>query len=98
MGMNKQFTVTIDVTATMSNEQEANFVEVLRECAKDKDRPAGMVPILMAALMGGPEGALVQLGKQCLREALRETGRDMAEGNSELVNLKFAPARVEVKR
>ena len=38
MGMNKQLKVTFNVTATMSDEKEAEFVQTLKEMAKNPKR------------------------------------------------------------
>ncbi len=98
MGMNKQLKVTFSVTATMSDEQEAEFVKTLKEMAKNPKRGPYFDNILVAALTNGPEGAFEQLLKQGLREFVKEElGKECARSVDELI-LKVAPAKVEVIR
>ena len=96
MGMNKQLKVTFNVTATMSDEQEAEFVQTLKEMAKNHKRGPYFDNILVAALTNGPEGAFEQLLKQGLRKFVKEElGKECARSVNEFV-LKVAPAKVEV--
>lgn len=99
MGMNKQFTVTFDVTATLSDTQEQTFLKALKDMAKDPTRGPYFDNILVAALTGGPEAALEAVIKQGLREAIKdELGHKQSRGASDVCTLKVSPAKVEVKR
>ncbi|WLW41091.1 hypothetical protein MJOCIBJJ_00025 [Serratia phage KKP 3708] len=93
MGVNKQFRVSFDVTATMSNEQEQEFLEALKELAKGPRDPR-QDNILVQALTFGPEGAIVAILKDGLREAIKNLGREV---NSSELTIRFAPAEVRVK-
>ena len=98
MGMNKQLKVTFNVTATLSDEQEAEFINTLKEMAKDPKRGPYFDNILVAALIHGPEGAFEQMLKQDLREFIKEElGKECASSVDEFI-LKVAPAKVEVIR
>lgn len=93
MGMNKQFRVSFDVTATMSNEQEQELLEHLKELAKGPRDPR-QDNILLQALTFGPEGALVAIIKDGLRAAIRELGHEVQQNE---INIRFSPAEVKVK-
>ena len=93
MGMNKQFRVSFDVTATMSNEQEQEFLEALKELAKGPRDPR-QDNILVQALTYGPEGAVVAILKDGLREAIKDLGREVQQDE---INIRFSPAEVRVK-
>ena len=98
MGMTKHFKVTFNVTATLSDEQEADFMQALKDMAKDPKRGPYFDNILVAALTHGPEGAFEQTLKQDLREFVKE---ELGKGCPHSVNeftLKVAPAKVEVIR
>ena len=98
MAMTKHFKVTFNVTATLSDEQEAEFVQSLKEMAKNPKRGPYLDNILVAALTHGPEGAFEQVLKQGLRELVKEElGKECARSVNEFV-LKVAPAKVEVIR
>ncbi|GAB7411917.1 hypothetical protein OUHCRE4_48970 [Enterobacter hormaechei subsp. steigerwaltii] len=98
MGMNKQLKVTFNVTATLSDEQEAEFVKTLKEMAKNPKRGPYFDNILVAALTNGPKGAFVQMLKQGLREFVKEElVKDCALSVDEFI-LKVAPSKVEVIR
>ena len=98
MGMNKQLKVTFNVTATLSDEKEAEFVQTLKEMAKNPKRGPYFDNILVAALTNGPEGAFEQTLKQGLRAFVKEElGKECARSVDEFV-LKVAPAKVEVIR
>lgn len=99
MGMNKQLKVTFNVTATLSDEQEAVFMEALCDMAKDPERDKYFDNILVAALTHGPEGAFAQVVKQGLRELIREeVGKECAHRSVDEFGMKVSPARVEVIR
>lgn len=93
MGMNKQFRVSFNVTATMSNEQEQEFLEALKELAKGPRDPC-QDNILFQALTFGPEGAIMTILKDGLREAIKDLGREIQQSE---INIRFAPAEVRVK-
>lgn len=93
MGINKQFRVTFDVTATMSNEQEQEFLKELKELAKGPRDPR-QDNILVQALTFGPEGAIVALLKDGLRKAIKDLGHEVQQSE---INIRFAPAEVRVK-
>lgn len=98
MGMNKQLKVTFNVTATLSDEQEAEFIQSLKEMAKNPKRGPYFDNILVIALTHGPEGAFEQVLKQGLRTFVKEElGKECARAVNEFV-LKVAPAKVEVIR
>lgn len=96
MSMNKQFKVTFNVTATLSDAQEEALVEGLHELAKDLDHPVYFDSILIAALTHGPEGAFTQAVKQGLRRTIKELYNDRAQTTE--YGVKFSPAQVEVIR
>ncbi|QZE51099.1 suppressor of silencing [Klebsiella phage vB_KpnP-VAC1] len=99
MGMNKQLKVTFNVTATLSDEQEAEFVQALKEMAKDPKRGPYFNNILVASLTHGPEGAFEQVLKQGLREFVKEElGKECSRRSVDEFVLKVAPAKVEVIR
>lgn len=93
MGMNKQFRVSFDVTATMSNEQEQEFLEGLKELAKGPRDPR-QDNILVQALTFGPEGAIVAILKDGLRKVIKDLGHEVQQSE---INIRFAPAEVRVK-
>lgn len=93
MGMNKQFRVSFDVTATMSNEQEQEFLEKLKELAKGPRGPR-QDNILVQALTFGPEGAAVAMLKDGLRAAIKDLGHEVQQDE---INIRFSPAEVRVK-
>ena len=93
MGMNKQFRVSFDVTATMSNDQEAEFQAALVELAKGPRDPR-QDPILVQALTHGPEGAFAAVLKDGLRQALKELAEEV---NCDSIAVRFGPAEVRVK-
>lgn len=93
MGMNKQFRVAFDVTATMSNDQEAEFQAALVELAKGPREPR-QDHILVQALTHGPEGALVAVLKDGLREAIKELADEV---NCDSITVRFSPAEVRAK-
>lgn len=93
MGMNKQFRVSFDVTATLSNEQEARFTEYLKELAKQPRNPRGD-NVLVKALTYGPEGALEAILRGGLRETLKELGDEVS---TKEITVRFGPAEVRTK-
>lgn len=93
MGMNKKFSVSFDVTATMSHDQEAEFQAALVELAKGPRDPRGD-HILIQALTHGPEGAFEAVLKEGLREAVREL---VDEVNCDAIAVRFGPAEVRAK-
>lgn len=99
MGMHKQLKVTFNVTATMSDAQEAEFMQILKEMAEDRERGGYFDNILVAALTHGPEGAFEQFLKQGLRALVREELGNWCGGiQVDEFFLKLAPAKVEVIR
>ncbi|CAF0683036.1 hypothetical protein JJAMBB_00028 [Klebsiella phage TUN1] len=96
MGINKQFRVTFDVTATMSNEQESEFLKDLVELAAggvgDDVRQAHIVT---EALTKGHEEALAFVMKTGLREAIKDLGKEV---NCESITVRFSPAIVRVTK
>ncbi|APD19637.1 Gp5.5-like host HNS inhibition [Pectobacterium phage PP74] len=94
MGMNKQFRVAFDVTATLSNEQEEALNAALVELAKMDKRTPRQDNLLVQALTHGPEGAMVAIMKDELRTALRELCQEIS---CDVVNIKFSPATVREK-
>lgn len=93
MGINKQFRVTFDVTATMSNEQEAEFLKDLVELAGGV-RDVRQAHIVTEALTKGHEEALAFVMKSGLREAIKDLGKEV---NCESITVRFSPATVRVK-
>lgn len=93
MGMNKKFRVAFDVTATLSDEQEASFNEHLKKLAKCP-RSQREDYILVQALTYGPEGALEAVVRGGLREALKEFGHEVSTRE---VTMRLGPAEVRVK-
>lgn len=94
MGMHKQFRVSFDVTATMSNEQEQKFLEVLKELAKGPRGPRHD-NILVQALTFGPDGAVVAILKDELRAVIKYLGHEVQQQDE--INIRFSPAEVRVK-
>lgn len=93
MGINKQFRVSFDVTATMSHEQEAEFQAALVELAKGPRDPR-QDHILIQALTHGPEGAFAAVLKDGLRDALHELAGEIS---CDELAVRFGPAEVRVK-
>lgn len=98
MSMNKQFKVTFNVTATVSDAGEEEFLEALMGMAKEPARGKYFDNILITALTYGPEGALAQVVKQGLRGSIKEMSREVIDANGDPIRMKFSPARVEVIR
>lgn len=98
MSMNKQFKVTFNVTATLSDSQENEFMEGLMEMAKSANRGKYYDNILVEALTYGPESALAQLIKQGLRASIKELAKECINTNADTLGMRFSPALVEVIR
>ena len=96
MGMNKQLKVTFNVTATLSDEQEAEFVKTLKEMAKNPKRRPNFDNILVQALTNGTEGAFEQVMKQYLRDFVKEELCIECASSGNKFFLKGSPATVEV--
>lgn len=94
MGINKQFRVTFDVTATMSNEQEAEFLKDLVELAGGVGNDVRQAHIVTEALTKGHEEALAFVMKSGLREAIKDLSKEV---NCESITVRFSPANVRVK-
>ncbi|WQZ00616.1 hypothetical protein [Klebsiella phage 175002] len=94
MGINKQFRVTFDVTATLSNEQESSFLKDLVDLAEGVDTDVRQAHIVTEALTKGHEEALVFVLKSGLREAIKDLGKEV---NCESITVRFSPANVRVK-
>lgn len=95
MGMNKQFRVSFDVTATMSNEQERDFMEALVKLGAMSIIKPRRKHILKAALTEGPEAAFESMIKEGLREAVKDLVNEMQCGE---LAIRFSPATVRIKR
>jgi hypothetical protein len=95
MGINKQFRVTFDVTATMSNEQEQEFLKDLLELAGSVGTDKRQAHIVTEALTGGHESALAFVLQSGLREAIKDLGKEV---NCESVTVRFSPAIVRVTK
>lgn len=94
MGINKQFRVTFDVTATMSNEQEQEFLKDLLELADSVGTDKRQAHIVTEAITNGHEAALAFVLQSGLREAIKELGKV----NCESVTVRFSPAIVRVTK
>lgn len=94
MGINKQFRVTFDVTATMSNEQERLFLKDLVDLADSVGTDVRQAHIVTEALTKGHEEALAFIMKSGLREAIKDLGKEV---NCESITVCFSPATVRVK-
>lgn len=94
MGINKQFRVTFDVTATMSNEQESSFLKDLVGLADGVGTDVRQANIVTEALTKGHEEALAFIMKSGLREAIKDLGKEV---NCESITVRFSPATVRVK-
>ncbi|MBX9274935.1 phage T7 gene 5.5 family protein, partial [Klebsiella pneumoniae] len=70
MGMNKKFRVTFDVTATMSDDQEREFLEDLLSLAYGVDDKR-QAHIVTEAITNGHEAALAFVLQSGLREAIK---------------------------
>ncbi|HHB7996125.1 TPA: DUF2675 domain-containing protein [Klebsiella pneumoniae] len=95
MGINKQFRVTFDVTATMSNEQEQEFLEDLLELAGSVGTDKRQAHIVTEALTGGHEAALAFVLQSGLREAIKDLGKEV---NCASVTVRFSPTIVRVTK
>lgn len=95
MGMNKKFRVTFDVTATMSNEQEQEFLKDLLELADSVGTDKRQAHIVTEATTNGHEAALAFVLQSGLREAIKELGKEV---NCESVTVRFSPAIVRVTK
>lgn len=94
MGINKQFRVTFDVTATLSDIQEQEFLKDLVELAEDVGEDKRQAHIVTEALTNGHEAALTFVMQSGLREAIKELGKEVT---CESVTVRFSPAIVRVK-
>lgn len=94
MGINKQFRVTFDVTATMSNEQEQEFLEDLLGLAYGVDDKR-QAHIVTEAITKGHEAALAFIMQSGLREAIKDLGKELS---CSTVTVRFSPAIVRVTK
>jgi hypothetical protein len=94
MGINKQFRVTFDVTATMSNEQEQEFLEDLLSLAYGVDDKR-QAHIVTEAITKGHEAALAFVMQSGLREAIKDLGKELS---CSTVTVRFSPATVRVTK
>lgn len=94
MGINKQFRVTFDVTATMSNEQEQEFLEDLLSLAYGVDDKR-QAYIVTEAITKGHEAALAFVMQNGLREAIKDLGKELS---CSTVTVRFSPAIVRVTK
>lgn len=94
MGINKQFRVTFDVTATMSNEQEQEFLEDLLSLAYGVDDKR-QAHIVTEAITKGHEAALAFVMQSGLREAIKDLGKELS---CSTVTVRFSPAIVRVTK
>nr|CAK1610715.1 Gp5.5-like host HNS inhibition [Przondovirus K11] len=94
MGINKQFRVTFDVTATMSNEQEQEFLEDLLSLAYGVDDKR-QAHIVTEAITKGHEAALAFVMQSGLREAIKDLGKELS---CSTVTVRFSPAIVRVNK
>lgn len=94
MGINKQFRVTFDVTATMSNEQEQEFLEDLLSLAYGVDDKR-QAHIVTEAITKGHEAALAFVMQSGLREAIKDLGKELS---CSTVTVCFSPAIVRVTK
>lgn len=94
MGINKQFRVTFDVTATMSDDQEREFLEDLLSLAYGVDDKR-QAHIVTEAVTKGHEAALAFVMQSGLREAIKDLGKEL---NCSTVTVRFSPATVRVTK
>lgn len=93
MSMNKQFKVTFNITATLSDMQESGFMESLNAMGKVQGH---FDDILIAARACGSEGAFEQVIKQGVRESIEESlAKECADDS---YGMEVSPVRVEVIR
>lgn len=94
MGINKQFRVTFDVTATMSDDQEREFLEDLLSLAHGVDDKR-QAHIVTEAVTKGHEAALAFIMQSGLREAIKDLGKELS---CSTVTVRFSPATVRVAK
>lgn len=94
MGINKQFRVTFDVTATMSDDQEREFLEDLLSLAYGVDDKR-QAHIVTEAITKGHEAALAFVMQSGLREAIKDLGKELS---CSTVTVRFSPAIVRVTK
>lgn len=94
MGINKQFRVTFDVTATMSDDQEREFLEGLLSLAYGVDDKR-QAHIVTEAITKGHEAALAFVMRSGLREAIKDLGKVLS---CSTVTVRFSPAIVRVTK
>lgn len=94
MGINKQFRVTFDVTATMSDDQEREFLEDLLSLAYGVDDKR-QAHIVTEAVTKGHEAALAFIMQSGLREAIKDLGKELS---CSTVTVRFSPATVRVAK
>ncbi|ACF15857.1 Gp5.5-like host HNS inhibition [Klebsiella phage K11] len=94
MGINKQFRVTFDVTATMSDDQEREFLEDLLSLAYGVDDKR-QAHIVTEAITKGHEAALAFVMQSGLREAIKDIGKELS---CSAVTVRFSPATVRVTK
>ncbi|CAK6596421.1 Gp5.5-like host HNS inhibition [Klebsiella phage vB_Kpn_K11PH164C1] len=94
MGINKQFRVTFDVTATMSDDQEREFLEDLLTLAYGVDDKR-QAHIVAEAITKGHEAALAFIMQSGLREAIKDIGKELS---CSTVTVRFSPATVRVTK
>ncbi|MDS7436730.1 DUF2675 domain-containing protein [Klebsiella pneumoniae] len=94
MGINKQFRVTFDVTATMSDDQEREFLEDLLSLAYGVDDKR-QAHIVTEAVTKGHEAALAFIMQSGLREAIKDLGKELSRST---VTVRFSPATVRVAK
>lgn len=94
MGINKQFRVTFDVTATMSDGQEREFLEDLLSLAYGVDDKR-QAHIVTEAITKGHEAALAFVMQSGLREAIKDLGKELS---CSTVTVRFSPATVRVTK
>lgn len=94
MGINKQFRVTFDVTATMSDDQEREFLEDLLSLAYGVDDKR-QAHIVTEAVTKGHEAALAFTMQSGLREAIKDLGKELS---CSTVTVRFSPATVRVAK
>lgn len=94
MGINKQFRVTFDVTATMSDDQEREFLEDLLSLAYGVD-DRRQAHIVTEAVTKGHEAALAFVMQSGLREAIKDLGKELS---CSTVTVRFSPATVRVTK
>lgn len=94
MGINKQFRVTFDVTATMSDDQEWEFLKDLLSLAHGVDDKR-QAHIVTEAITKGHEAALAFVMQSGLREAIKDLGKELS---CSIVTVRFSPAIVRVTK